>query len=177
MKYHHPDIISVEKSTNPFAPLVVRTNVSPNNPNVIIQGPFFRVSGDISRVPLGDYFKHGYETLREFREAADTLIKRWYNREGECIEKRMYRGTNMDAIDDNLTLLRLRFHDTPGCRPDEAWIPSYLTASIPVPEYAKWRTLTPYEQTMNELIKFIMYGEDKEYERCHRQWNEKLVKT
>lgn len=165
----HPDIISTEDVSSPFAPLIVRTNVAPDNPNVIIQGPFFRVCGDEDRVPLGDYFKHGYETLREFREASDALVARWRNREGECIEKRLFHGSNADTIDDSLTILRLRFHDTPGCRPDEAWIPCYLADPIPVPEYAKWQTLTPYEQTMEELLGFIMYGKDKEYERRNKR--------
>lgn len=165
---NHPDVISVEEIDTQFAPLVVRMNVAPDNPNVIIQGPFFRVSGDNSRVPIGDYFKHGYESLCEFREAANALINRWRNREGECVEKRLYRDTGTDDIDDHLTILRLRFHDTPGCRPDEAWIPNYLAVPIPVPEYAKWQMLTPYEQMMKELMDFIMYGKDKRRKRYHR---------
>lgn len=169
----HPDIIKAEDESSPFAPLIIRTNVATSNPNVIIQGPFYRVSGDKKRVPLYDYFRHGYESLREFSEAIDTLISRWRNREGECIEKRLFHGSNTNAIDDSLTILRLRFHDTPGCRPDEAWLPRYLTDPIPIPEYAKWQTLTPYEQTMKELLNFIIYGEDKELERHHRlQWEE-----
>lgn len=40
MRYH-PDVISVEETDTPFVPLVVRMNVAPDNPNVIVQGPFF----------------------------------------------------------------------------------------------------------------------------------------
>ncbi len=155
---HHPDIINIENTYDALAPLIVRTNVDPDNPNVVIQGPFFRVCGDEDCVPLGDYFKHGYESRREFREAVDALINRWRNREGECVEKRLYRDTNTDVVDERLTLFRLRFHDTPGCRPDEAWVPCYLAVPIPIPEYAKWQTMTLFEQTMKELVDFIMYG-------------------
>lgn len=165
----HPDIIRTEDSSNPFETLIVRTNVDPENPNIIVQGPFFRICGDRKRIPLNDYYKHGYESLREFSEATVALINRWRNREGECIEKRLFHG--LDTIDDSLTILRLRFHDTPGCRPDEAWIPSFLAVPIPIPEYTKWQTLTPYEQTMKELMDFIMHGKDKEYDRHHRQEN------
>lgn len=158
----HPDIIQSEDTDNPFAPLTVRTNVSPDKPNVIVQGPFFRVSGDMNRVPLNDFFEHGYETMREFREAAEELISRWHDREGECIEKRLFHGPNSDTIDDRLTLLRLRFHDTPGCRPDEAWIPRYLADPIPVPEYAKWHTVTEYERNKKILTDYLLYGRDDE---------------
>lgn len=34
---NHPDVISVEEIDTQFAPLVVRMNVAPDNPNVIIQ--------------------------------------------------------------------------------------------------------------------------------------------
>lgn len=37
----HPDIIRTEDSSNPFETLIVRTNVDPENPNIIVQGPFF----------------------------------------------------------------------------------------------------------------------------------------
>jgi hypothetical protein len=168
---HHPDIFRTENADKLLAPLTVQMNAASDNPNVIVQGPFFRVSGDESRVPIDDYFKHGYETQREFREAADALISRWRNREGECVEKRLYHGLNDDGIDENLTILRLRFHDTPGCRPDEAWIPCYLADQIPVPEYTKCQILTPYEQIMKEITDFIMCGKDKEHERHHRQRN------
>lgn len=164
----HPDVIRAEDAKNPFAPQIVRTNVASDNPNMIVQGPFFRVSGDKGRVPLDDYFKHGYESIREFSEAADALIDRWHDREGECIEKRQFHGWDAEVFDGSLTILRLRFHDTIGCRPDEAWIPCYLADPIPVPEYAKWQAMTPYEQTMEELVNFLMYGRDKEYEMHHK---------
>lgn len=158
----HPDVLNDEDSVDPLTPVKVRTNVSPDNPNVIIQGPFFRVCGDIRRVPLDDYYKYGCLSRREFYESTCCVIYKWGNREGECVEKCLYHGENFDTFDDRLTLLRLRFHDTPGCLPDEAWIPQYLADPIPIPEYAKWHTMTEYERNKKILTDFILYGKDDE---------------
>ena len=157
-KTRHPDILYDSDSHSPLAPLTVRTNVSPDNPNLVTQGPFYWVSGDVNRAPLRDYCKHGYESQREFRAAVCELIRRWKWREGECIEKRMFHGIDGVSIDNSLTLLRLRFHDTPGCRPDEAWIPLYLADPVPTPPYAQPRKLTRNEQLLEELQNFILWG-------------------
>ena len=157
-KTRHPDILYDADAHSPLAPLTVRTNASPDNPNIITQGPFYRVSGDVSRAPLRDYCKHGYESQREFRAAVCELIRRWKWREGECIEKRMFHGIDGVSVDNSLTLLRLRFHDTPGCRPDEAWIPLYLADPVPTPFYAQPRKLTRNEQLLEELQNFILWG-------------------
>lgn len=154
----HPDILYDADAHSPLAPLTVRTNVSPDNPNLVTQGPFYGVSGDVSRAPLRDYCKHGYESQREFRAAVCELIRRWKWREGECIEKRMFHGIDGVSVDNSLTLLRLRFHDTPGCRPDEAWIPLYLADPVPTPSYAQPRKLTRNEQLLEELQNFILWG-------------------
>ena len=157
-KIRHPDILYDADAHSPLAPLTVRTNVSPDNPNLVTQGPFYGVSGDVNRAPLRDYCKHGYESQREFRAAVCELIRRWKWREGECIEKRMFHGIDGVSVYNSLTLLRLRFHDTPGCRPDEAWIPLYLADPVPTPPYAQPRKLTRNEQLLEELQNFILWG-------------------
>ncbi len=123
----------------------------PNNSNIIVQGPFYRVSDDMSRLPIRDYLDHGFETKQDFYEAASELVNRWRGREGECIEIRAWHGKDGEAIDQRHKSLRLRFHDTPGGYPDEAWIPMYLLEPIPTPEYAILRTLTPDELITKEL--------------------------
>lgn len=120
---------------------------NPNNPNIIVQGSFYRVSDDMSRLPIKDYLDHGYETKSDFYQAASDLVERWRGREGECIEERAWHGKDGEAIDQRHRALRLRFHDTPGGYPDEAWIPLYLLEPILTPEYAIHR-----DPTLDELI-------------------------
>ena len=50
------------------------------------------------------------------------LVARWRDRIGE-------------AIDERHEFLLLRFHDTPGGVPDEAWLPRLVLKSVPVPDY------------------------------------------
>lgn len=128
-----------------------RTNTSPDNPNVIIQGPFYRVSRDMSRVPLDDYLDHGYETRKEFARSVRQLIERWGGRDGECVEERWYHGKDGEAIDQRHRQLHLRFHDTPGGHPDEAWLPLYLLQPVDIPEYARWHDNTPEEDLIDEI--------------------------
>jgi len=71
---------------------------------------------------LPDHLEQGYETEYEFRSAIERLVDWWHDREGECIDERSGH-------------LRLRFHDTPGGMPDEAWMPSYILHPIDTPEY------------------------------------------
>ncbi len=85
---------------------------------------FFRVDTDLSRAPLDRHSDHGYEERRDFREALQRLVDWWGGREGE-------------RVGDRNGFLRLRFHDTPGGRPDEAWLPLYLLRPCPMPEYMK----------------------------------------
>ena len=70
----------------------------------------------------------------------------------------MFHGIDGVSTDNSLRLLRLRFHDTPGCRPDEAWIPLYLADPVPTPPYAQPRKLTRNEQLLEELQNFILWG-------------------
>ncbi len=155
VRNRHPDIIYDDSPYDPSRPIIRRTNVSPDNPNVIIQGPFYHVGKDMSRVPLGDYMDHGYESRKEFREAIEELIDRWGGRDGECIEERAYHGKEGEAIDERHIQLHLRFPDTPGARHDQAWLPRYLLTPVPTPEQFKWREKTEKELAEEELHKAI----------------------
>lgn len=88
------------------------------------EGKFFSVSVDPRDAPLRDYLWHGYESRRDFYDALRSLSNRWRNRVGECVAER--NG-----------FLRLRFHDTPGGRPDEEWLPRYLLTAAEVPDYIR----------------------------------------
>lgn len=83
---------------------------------------YFQVDKDLSRAPLDRYTEHGYEERRDFCEALQHLVSWWGGRIGE-------------RVSDRNGFLRLRFHDTPGGRPDEAWLPLYLLRPCPMPEY------------------------------------------
>lgn len=82
---------------------------------------FYRVSGNPYDAPLRDHLLHGYEERRDFFVAVRQLCRLWKDREGE-------------AIDSRHGFLLLRFHDTPGGKPDEAWIPDYLLKPVAVPD-------------------------------------------
>lgn len=81
---------------------------------------FYVVTDDLSRAPLRDHMFNGYESRRGFEKALRELARRWHGRVGESVGER--NG-----------FLRLRFHDTPGGLPDEAWIPRYLLLKADMP--------------------------------------------
>lgn len=83
---------------------------------------FFRVVSSLGGAPLADHLHYGYELRADFRDALRRLLDRWAGRTGERVDQRHGH-------------LLLRFHDTPGGRPDEAWLPLYLLEPVPVPEY------------------------------------------
>ncbi len=83
---------------------------------------FYKVSNDPDDAPLRDYLLHGYENRSDFYDAIRRLVRRWHDRVGERVGER--HG-----------FLRLRFHDTPGGRPDEAWIPVYLLKQAEAPVF------------------------------------------
>lgn len=74
---------------------------------------YFRVAATLEDAPLKEYLYYGYETCSEFSTALRRLVDRWSGRVGESIDVR------------NKFLL-IRFHDTPGGKPDEAWLPCFL---------------------------------------------------
>lgn len=81
-------------------------------------GTFFTVGSDPMSAPLRDHLLHGYEERRDFYMAVRRLVDRWKGRTGECIGERS-------------GCLLLRFHDTPGGKPDEQWLPRYLLSPAP----------------------------------------------
>ena len=83
---------------------------------------FFRVAADPERAPLRDHLLHGYEERHDFYVAVRKLTERWHDRIGERIGER--HGHYL-----------LRFHDTHGSVPDEAWLPTYLLDPAEIPEY------------------------------------------
>ena len=78
---------------------------------------YFEVADTLEKAPLNDHLKHGYETREEFVDALRRLLDRWSGRVGEC-------------VGDRNRFLHLRFHDTPGGVPDEAWLPIYLLTPV-----------------------------------------------
>lgn len=83
---------------------------------------FYSVISDLWHTPLPDPLENGYESERDFRAALRRLVDHWHGRTGECVGER--NG-----------FLLLRFHDTPGGKPDEAWLPQFLLKAAPVPDY------------------------------------------
>lgn len=149
MKYHHPDIISDDN--DPSAPLTRPTNLHPDHPNVVVQGPYYHVSNDVSRVPFDDYLFHGYETRKEFQESINDTIRRWGGRTGECVEVRVFHGKDGIALDLDNRLLHLRFHDAPGHTPEAAWLPVYLLDPATPPPCIRSPDSTPDEQLLDEI--------------------------
>lgn len=83
---------------------------------------FYRVSNDPDDAPLRDYLEHGFESYRDFLNAVRRIVDLWHYRVGE-------------SVDERNGFRRLRFHDTPGGKPDEAWIPVYLLTETEIPGY------------------------------------------
>lgn len=83
---------------------------------------FYRVVNDIWGLRLPDPLEHGYETEQDFRQALRRLVGRWRGRVGE-------------AVGERHGFFLLRFHDTPGGRPDEAWFPAYILQEVDAPDY------------------------------------------
>ena len=103
------------------------------------ENSFYRVNNNLDNAPLQDHLLHGYEYRQDFQLALQQLIDRWHDRIGE-------------QIDERSGFIRLRFYDTPGGLPDEAWLPTYLlTPSFPNSQTPK----LPNSQTANPLEKEI----------------------
>ncbi len=99
-------------------------------------GRFFLVASNLDRAPLRDHLLHGYESRWDFYRALRRLVSRWKGRVGECIDER--HG-----------FLLLRFHDTPGGKPDVSWLPLYLLEPAEKPPYMQEHV--PKDETMEEL--------------------------
>ena len=83
---------------------------------------FYRVTTDFYHLRVPDPMLHGYETERDFRRALQRLSGHWKGRIGERIGER-----------NGFWLLR--FHDTPGGKADEAWLPDFLLLEVEEPPY------------------------------------------
>ena len=95
---------------------------------------YYQVISDLSAVPLRDHMMHGFEERQDFFNSVRQLRDRWQDRVGECVDRR--NG-----------FVLLRFHDTPGGMPDEAWLPDYLVLPVSKPSY-----LQKKEPTQQELL-------------------------
>ena len=102
---------------------------------------YYRVASDIWCVPFRDHLEHGFETKYAFRKAAQNLIDRWHDREGKAI-----------GLKNNFVLLR--FCDSAGNLPEEAWLPDFLLTQIPMPEYLNTPEHDETEEEMNEAFGF-----------------------
>lgn len=102
---------------------------------------FYRVRNTIDGAPLRDHLLHGYETRRDFSDALRHLVEMWSGRVGECVAER--HG-----------FMRLRFHDTPGGRPDEEWLPPYLLDPAEMPDYLKPDDTPEIEKELDEIFAF-----------------------
>lgn len=81
---------------------------------------YYRVTTDLYHLKLPSPMDYGYESESDFREAVNKLARFWYDRMGY-------------SVDDRNGFLRIRFTDTPGGMPDEAWMPKFLLIPIPPP--------------------------------------------
>ena len=80
-------------------------------------GRLYTVVTDLWHMRLPDHLEHGYENRSDFFAALRELSDRWQGRVGE-------------AVGERNGFLQLRFHDTPGGRPDEAWLPVFLLRDV-----------------------------------------------
>ena len=105
---------------------------------------FFRVIPHTWYLKLPDPQMNGYENETLFRQAVDKLVNLWGKRTGEAISER--NG-----------FYYIRFHDTPGGRFDEAWLPKYILEPVPAPEYVatiEENVVDDVTQQMNEAYGF-----------------------
>lgn len=102
---------------------------------------YFQVATSLSGLPLGDYLHNGYETRDEFRTALRRLLDRWAGRIGQ-------------NVGEHNKFLLLRFPDTPGGVPDEAWLPLYMLTPCPVPPIANQIQRDPDEEELDRAFGF-----------------------
>ena len=99
-------------SARPAAGEIRPTDRDPENENIIVLGPFYRVTDDIRRAPIRDYLDHGYETRQEFCDAVRELISRWGGREAECFEERARHGAPLTPSKSSTIQKREIRHDS-----------------------------------------------------------------
>ena len=102
---------------------------------------YFHVATSIDGLPVDDYLSHGYETRETFVNALRRLLDRWAGRVGENTGER--NG-----------FLLLRFPDTPGGIPDEAWLPLYMLTPCEAPAIVKEQEKDPFEEELDRAFGF-----------------------
>ena len=102
---------------------------------------YFQIAKTIDGLPLDNYLYHGYETRGDFTAALRRLLERWGGRIG-----RYAGGRN--------GFLLLRFPDTPGGVPDEAWMPIYMLTPCAVPPFAATTKPDPDEEELDRAFRF-----------------------
>lgn len=102
---------------------------------------YYSVVDDLSLAPLREYTLHGYISRQDFTTALHNLAQRWKGRIGE-------------AVGERYDFLLLRFHDTPGGIPDEAWIPRYLLRPAGKPACLCRPRPSKAEQALDEAYGF-----------------------
>lgn len=98
---------------------------------------FYLVEADYDKAPVTQYREFGYDSKWDFYLALRKVGERWRDRVGECIEER--HGFR-----------KLRFHDTPGGRPDEEWIADFLLVRTKMPDWIR-EALEPIDPIEKEL--------------------------
>ena len=102
---------------------------------------YFRVASSLSGLPIDQHLQNGYETREEFVAALRRLLERWAGRIGE-------------RADERNKFLLLRFPDTPGGLPDEAWIPLYMLTPCEPSPYANKPKREPFEEELDRAFGF-----------------------
>ncbi len=99
---------------------------------------FYQVIHDHYDLRTSDHLEHGYEEESDYRKALRLLVERWHDRIGE-------------AVDTRYEFRLLRFHDTPGGVPDEAWLPLLVLEPVPVPDYMREEESSSSDSINEEL--------------------------
>ena len=102
---------------------------------------YYRVLPDLRNAPVNQYLMHGFETKHDYLSALKKLVERWKDRVGEVVGERN-------------DFLLLRFHDTPGGKPDEAWLPIYLLEKSEPPAYLHSEKPDPTDRKLNDAFGF-----------------------
>lgn len=102
---------------------------------------FFRVATGLDDLSLADYVEHGYESLYDYRTALLRILDKWGGRTGEIADSRHDH-------------LQLKFLDTPGGRPDRAWLPRFLLTPTEKPDYVETDERSSGEKELDRIFGF-----------------------
>ena len=102
---------------------------------------FYLVEADYDKAPIRQFREFGYDSKWDFYLALRKVGERWRDRVGECIDQR--HGFR-----------KLRFHDTPGGKPDEEWIANFLLVRTEMPEWIReaLKPVDPIEKELDEAF-------------------------